>query len=147
MVGKATRFGVTVLLCVGSGQNLLSPAMLSAHSVWHWLDTVKKIQFMPEKIPSSNKTMCSRQQTKWKRQVRSRILKYLGSLIWMSEISFRYFQVSINPLDEKIPWRRKWNPLQYSCLENPMSRGAQWAAVQGVVRIRHDLANKQQSFR
>ena len=24
------------------------------------------------------------------------------------------------------------NPLQYSCLENPMDRGAQWAAVHGV---------------
>jgi len=25
------------------------------------------------------------------------------------------------------------NPLQYSCLENPMDRGARWAAVHGVV--------------
>ena len=24
------------------------------------------------------------------------------------------------------------NPLQYSCLENPMDRGAQWAAVHSV---------------
>ena len=29
----------------------------------------------------------------------------------------------------KIPWRRKWNPLQYSCLENPMDRGAWQATV------------------
>ena len=26
------------------------------------------------------------------------------------------------------------NLLQYSCLENPMDRGAQWAAVHGVVK-------------
>ena len=26
------------------------------------------------------------------------------------------------------------NPLQYSCLENPMVRGAWWAAVHGVVQ-------------
>jgi len=26
------------------------------------------------------------------------------------------------------------NPLQYCCLENPMDRGAQWAAVHGVVK-------------
>ena len=26
------------------------------------------------------------------------------------------------------------NPLQYSCLENPMDRGAWWAAVHGVAR-------------
>ena len=29
-------------------------------------------------------------------------------------------------------------PLQYSCLENPMDRGAWWAAVQGVARVGHD---------
>ena len=27
----------------------------------------------------------------------------------------------------KIPWRRKWQPTPYSCLENPMDRGA-WRA-------------------
>ena len=26
------------------------------------------------------------------------------------------------------------NPLQYSCLENPMDRGAWWAAVHGVAQ-------------
>ena len=34
------------------------------------------------------------------------------------------------------------NPLQYSCLENPMARGGLWAAVPGVTRARHDLATK-----
>ena len=28
-----------------------------------------------------------------------------------------------NPWVRKIPWRRKCNPLQYSCLENPIDRG------------------------
>ena len=27
------------------------------------------------------------------------------------------------------------NPLQYSCLENPMARGAWWAAVHGVAHF------------
>ena len=31
----------------------------------------------------------------------------------------------------KIPWRRKQNPLQYSCLENPMDEGAWRAIVMG----------------
>ena len=31
------------------------------------------------------------------------------------------------------------NPLQYSCLENPMDRGAWWATVRGIARVRHDL--------
>ena len=30
------------------------------------------------------------------------------------------------------------NPLQYSCLESPMNRGAWWATVCGVARVRHD---------
>ena len=34
----------------------------------------------------------------------------------------------------KIPWRRKYNPLQYSYLENPMDRGAWWATVNGVAK-------------
>ena len=31
-------------------------------------------------------------------------------------------------------WRRHGTPLQYSCLENPMDRGAWWAAVHGVAK-------------
>ena len=30
----------------------------------------------------------------------------------------------------KIPWRRAWQPTPYSCLENPMDRGAWWAKSQ-----------------
>ena len=30
------------------------------------------------------------------------------------------------------------NPLKYSCLENPMDRGAWWAAVHGSQRVGHD---------
>ena len=35
------------------------------------------------------------------------------------------------------------NPLQYSLLENPMDRGAWWAAVHGSQRVKHDLVNEQ----
>ena len=34
------------------------------------------------------------------------------------------------------------SPLQYSCLENPMDRGAWRATVHGVTRVTHDLASK-----
>ena len=33
------------------------------------------------------------------------------------------------------------NPLQYSCLENPMDRGARWATVHGVTKSRTRLSN------
>ena len=34
------------------------------------------------------------------------------------------------------------NPLQYSCLGNPMDRGAWWATVHGVAKIWTQLSNK-----
>ena len=34
------------------------------------------------------------------------------------------------------------NPPQYSCLENPMDRGAWWAAVHGVAKSRMRLSNE-----
>ena len=40
------------------------------------------------------------------------------------------------------PGEGNGNLLQYSCLENPMGRGAWWATVHGVPRVRHDLANR-----
>ena len=36
------------------------------------------------------------------------------------------------------------NPLQYSCLENPMDKGAWWATVHGITTVGHNLATKQQ---
>ena len=33
------------------------------------------------------------------------------------------------------------NPLQYSCLENPMDRGAWWATVRGVTKSQTRLSN------
>ena len=32
------------------------------------------------------------------------------------------------------PGGRHGNPLQYSCLENPMDRGAWWATINGVAK-------------
>ena len=35
---------------------------------------------------------------------------------------------------ERSPGEGNSNPLQYSCLKNPMDRGAWWAAVHGVTK-------------
>ena len=40
------------------------------------------------------------------------------------------------------PGEGNGNPLQYSCLENAMDRGAWQATVYGVARVGHDLATK-----
>ena len=39
------------------------------------------------------------------------------------------------------PGEGNGNPLQYSCLESPMERGAWWATVHGVTKIRTRLSN------
>ena len=40
------------------------------------------------------------------------------------------------------PGEGNGNPFKYSCLENPMDRGAWRAAVHGVARVGHDLVTK-----
>ena len=49
---------------------------------------------------------------------------------------------SLIPGSERSPGEGNGNPLQYSCLENPMDRGAWQATVHGVSRVGHDLATK-----
>ena len=39
------------------------------------------------------------------------------------------------------------NPCHYSCLEDPMDRGAWWATVHGVARVGHDLVTKPPQIR
>ena len=45
------------------------------------------------------------------------------------------------------PGEGNGNPLQYSCLGNPMDRGAWQATGDGAARVRHDLATKESSFK
>ena len=47
-------------------------------------------------------------------------------------------------LGQKDSWRRKWQPLQYSRLGNPMDRRVWWATVHRVTKELKDLAIKQQ---
>ena len=53
---------------------------------------------------------------------------------------------SLIPGSRRSPGEGNGNPLQYSCLENPMDRGAWWATVHGVTRVGHDLETKSPSF-
>ena len=43
----------------------------------------------------------------------------------------------------RYPGEGNGTPLQYSCPENPMDRGASQVTVHGVVRVGHDLATKE----
>ena len=46
------------------------------------------------------------------------------------------------PGSRRSPGEENGNLPQYSCLENPMDRGAWQATVHGVTRVRLDLATK-----
>ena len=61
------------------------------------------------------------------------------SLLCSQNLVNRYVPISLTILTIG---RGNGNPLQCSCLENPMERGAWWATVHGVPRFRHDLATK-----
>ena len=45
------------------------------------------------------------------------------------------------PESGRSPGEGNDNPLQYSCLENPMEGGAWWATVHGVAKSRTRLSN------
>ena len=47
-----------------------------------------------------------------------------------------------DPWVGKILWRRKCNPFQYSCWDNPMDRGAWWSTVHGVAKNQIDWATE-----
>ena len=47
------------------------------------------------------------------------------------------------PGSGRSPREGNGNPLQYSCLGNPMNIGAWWVIVHEVARVRHDSATKQ----
>ena len=51
---------------------------------------------------------------------------------------FTYYAEDLSSVPglETSPGGGHGNPLQYSCLENPMDRGAWWAAVHGVAKSR-----------
>ena len=61
-----------------------------------------------------------------KHQKPSDICFYMYSFLWLSNIPFG---------------EGNGNPLQYSCLENPMDGGAWWAAVHGVTKSRTRLSD------
>ena len=41
----------------------------------------------------------------------------------------------VQSLGQEDPGEGNGNPAQYSCLENPMDRGAWWVAVHGVAKV------------
>ena len=54
--------------------------------------------------------------------------------------------MSSTPVVGRCPGRGHGNPLQHSCLENPMDRGAWWATVRGVAKSQTQLSDLARSI-
>ena len=59
------------------------------------------------------------------------------------ESAYQYRRRRFDPGLGRSPREGNGNLLQYSCLGNAMDKGAQWATVHGIARVRHNLATKQ----
>ena len=75
------------------------------------------------------------------------LLYILGSPRWCSseELTCQFRRCKrhgFNPWVRKIPGVENGNPLQYSCLGNPMGRLVGWATVHEVAKSRHDWVTK-----
>ena len=66
---------------------------------------------------------------------------------WIKMMQYKYSELLLgHEKNEIMPPAVKWGegngtPLQYSCLENPMDRGAWWAAVHGVAKSQTRLSD------
>ena len=69
-------------------------------------------------------------------------LKRLNSMIVGKESACSAGDLSSIPGSGRSPGEGNDKPLQYSCLGNPMDRGAWRATVHRVTRVGHDLATK-----
>ena len=67
----------------------------------------------------------------WKETIVLAVWTFVGKVI----------SLIFNTLSRFVTGEGNGTPLQYSCLENPMGRGAWWAAVHGVVRSRTQLSD------
>ncbi|DAA28012.1 zinc finger protein 266 [Bos taurus] len=61
---------------------------------------------------------------------------------WLEEEELSTVERGVLQGDTYYPGEENGNPLQHSCLESPMDRGAWRTVVHAVARVGHDLATK-----
>ena len=62
---------------------------------------------------------------------------FLSFFFWGGFSQFPSRDICLIPRSERFPGEGHGNPLQYSCLKNPMGRGAWWATVHRLPRVGH----------
>ena len=69
------------------------------------------------------------------------LTEVLPGLPWGSEVKASARRPVFDPGSGRSPGEGNGNPLQYSCLENPMDGGDWWATVYGVAKSRTRLSD------
>ena len=75
----------------------------------------------------------------WTWELLARVLR--SGWLRGKESACQYRRCWFHPWHRKIPWRRKWQPTQYSYLENSMDREAWQATAHGVAKSRTWLSD------
>ena len=70
----------------------------------------------------------------WKLATLGRFLPHLGRMGNLRRLLLSRGNAGSIPRSGRSPGEGHGNPLQYSCLENPMDRGGWWATVHGVAK-------------
>ena len=90
----------------------------------------------PANCSSCNSQLPYKEDNDWGKIVVGKVLfwGFLGGASGKESTcqSRRYKRCGFNPWVSKIPRGGRGHPLQYSCLEKPMNRGAWWASVHRV---------------
>ena len=108
-----------------------------------WSEAVNKL-FLPKATIQLNDSLSNNHSVLWKSTKSTEQIKNLGfshSSVGKESACNAGDPGSI-PGSERSLGEGNDNPLQYSCLENPVGRGAWRATVHEVTRVRHDLATK-----
>ena len=69
------------------------------------------------------------------------ILAHASMVAQRERIHQKYRRLGLIPGSRRSPGEENGNPLQYSCLGNPMDRGVWWATVHGVIKSRTQPSN------
>jgi len=103
------------------------------NKIWHCFHC------FPIYFPWSDGTRCRYQQIAFQKAVHIYTLFHDGFPGYSDSEECR--KPGFNPWVRKTPWRRICHPLQYSCLGNPMERGAWRATVHEVAKSWTRLSN------
>ena len=105
---------------------------LPTKSVGKWFGRLQKLLAAAAKSRQSCPTLCDPTDSSPPGSAIHRILQ-AWTLGWVA--------ISFSIKEEEGKEKENGNPLQYSCLENPMDRGAWWATVHGVTKSQTGLSN------